>query len=230
MQEADIVFCVSEDEARFIAELAPGTPTFILPGVVETPAEVPGFDERRDLLFFGGFLAGALSPNTDSLTHLIEHVLPPFWEEHPEVVLNVIGADVSDSIRALEGPRIRIVGYVEDPLAWLTRARLHVNPMRFGAGLKQKFLDSLAAGLPFVTTKVGAEGFPLGDVEDSWWPTTRPSSRGSWAASTRIAPSGSGCKQRLLELAATRFDRDSFQRTLIEAMTYVGVAPPPAVR
>ncbi len=228
MQEADIVFCVSEDEARFIAELAPGTPTFILPGVVETPAEVPGFDERRDLLFFGGFLAGALSPNTDSLTHLIEHVLPPFWEEHPEVVLNVIGADVSDSIRALEGPRIRIVGYVEDPLAWLTRARLHVNPMRFGAGLKQKFLDSLAAGLPFVTTKVGAEGFPLGDVEDSVVADDPAELARLLGRLYTDRAEWERVQQRLLELAATRFDRDSFQRTLIEAMTYVGVAPPAA--
>ncbi len=32
----------------------------------------------------------------------------------------------------------------------------------------------------------------------------------------------------LLELARTRYDRASFQRTLIEAMTYVGVAPPHA--
>jgi hypothetical protein len=30
----------------------------------------------------------------------------------------------------------------------------------------------------------------------------------------------------LLELAATRFDRASFQRTLLEAMPHVGVAPP----
>ena len=30
----------------------------------------------------------------------------------------------------------------------------------------------------------------------------------------------------LLELAETRFDRASFQRTLIEAMTHVGIAPP----
>ena len=30
----------------------------------------------------------------------------------------------------------------------------------------------------------------------------------------------------LLDLAATRFDRATFQRTLLEAMTHVGVAPP----
>ncbi len=61
---------------------------------------------------------------------------------------------------------MRIVGYVEDPARVARRARLHVNPMRFGSGVKLKFLDSLAAGLPFVTTTVGAEGFPLGEVRD----------------------------------------------------------------
>ena len=144
------------------------------------------------------------------------------------MVLNVIGADVSDSIRALEGPRIRIVGYVEDPLAWLTRARLHVNPMRFGAGLKQKFLDSLAAGLPFVTTKVGAEGFPLGDVEDSVVADDPAELARLLGRLYTDRAEWERVQQRLLELAATRFDRDSFQRTLIEAMTYVGVAPPAA--
>ena len=229
VQDADVIFCVSDEEARFIGEVAPGTPTYVLPGIVAREPDPPGFDERGDLLFFGGFLAGADSPNADSLRYLIDEVLPLFWEEHPDVGLNVVGADMDESIRALDGPRVRIVGYVEDPAGWLGRARVHVNPMRFGAGLKQKFLDSLAAGLPFVTTSVGAEGFPLGDV------------RGSL-----VADDPAGLAQRLgrlyddrdeweraqahlLELAATRFDRASFQRTLVEALSYVGVAPPPRV-
>jgi len=33
-------------------------------------------------------------------------------------------------------------------------------------------------------------------------------------------------QRHLLELARTRFDRASFQRTLLEAMSHVGVAPP----
>src|SRR5204862_7107606 len=114
---------------------------------------------------YGGFLAGSASPNLDALTYLVREVLPLFWERHPDVMLDVIGADMDDAVRALEGPRVRIVGYVEDPVGWLSRARLHVNPMRFGAGVKLKFLDSMAAGLPFVTTTVGAEGIPLGDLE-----------------------------------------------------------------
>ena len=167
VQESDLVFCVSEDEARFIAEVAPTKPTFVLTSCVEPVGEPPPFDERSDLVFFGGFLGGSASPNEDSLSYLVHQVLPLFWEEHPDVGLNVIGADMGDSVRALDGPRVRIVGFVEEPLEWLSRARLHVNPMRFGSGIKLKFLDSLAAGLPFITTTIGAEGIPLGDLRAS---------------------------------------------------------------
>src|ERR1043166_8189777 len=147
VQHADVVFVVTNEEAEFVAEVAPGKPTFVLPSFVETLADPPGFDERSDVIFFGGFLGGAASPNEDALAFLVHEVMPLFWERHPSVGLTVIGADMSDSRRALESPRVRIVGYVEDPSGWLSRARLHVNPMRFGSGLKLKFLDPPAGGL-----------------------------------------------------------------------------------
>ena len=135
-------------------------------------------------------------------------------------------ADMDESVRELEGPRVRIVGYVDEPSEWLARTRLLVNPMRFGAGLKQKFLDSLAAGLPFVTTTVGAEGFPLGDVRGS---LVANDPAGLAALLDRLyteQDEWERAQRHLLELARTRFDRVSFQWTLLEAMTYVGVAPP----
>ena len=226
IQEADIVFVVSDEEARFAAEVAPGTPAFVLPGIVEAVPEPPGFDARSDLLFFGGFLAGSASPNEDALSYLVHEVLPLFWEEHPDVSLNVVGADMGDSVRALEGPRVRIVGYVEDPADWLSRARVHVNPMRYGAGLKQKFLDSLAAGLPFVTTTVGAEGFPLGALRDSLVADDPARLARAIGRLYTDRAEWERAQAHLLELAVTRFDRASFQRTLLEAMTCVGVAPP----
>jgi GT2 family glycosyltransferase len=229
IQEADAVFVVSDDEAGFVAEIAPGKPTFVLPGIVEAEPDPPGFDARRDLLFFGGFLAGSRSPNLDALTYLVRDVLPLFWERHPDVGLNVVGADMDESVHELEGPRVRIVGYVDEPAEWLARTRVLVNPMRFGAGLKQKFLDSLAAGLPFVTTPVGAEGFPLGDLRGS---LVADDPAGLAARLDRLYTDRAEWERAqtfLLGLARTRFDRASFQRTLLEAMTHVGVAPPPRV-
>jgi GT2 family glycosyltransferase/glycosyltransferase involved in cell wall biosynthesis len=225
-QEADLVFCVSDEEARFIAEIAPGKPAFVLTSVVEPLDAAPGFDERRDLVFFGGFLAGSGSPNEDSLSYLVKDVLPHFWEEHPDVTLNVIGADMSDSARALAGPRVNIVGYVDEPAQWLAKARLHVNPTRFGSGVKLKFLDSMAAGVPFVTTTVGAEGIPLGDLRASVIADDPAEMARLIAGLYTDRAAWTRVQRHLLELAATRFDRASFQRTLIEAMTHVGVAPP----
>jgi hypothetical protein len=41
------------------------------------------------------------------------------------------------------------------------RVRLTVAPLRYGAGIKGKVLDSLAAGVPCVMSQVAAEGLPL---------------------------------------------------------------------
>lgn len=227
VQEADVVFCVSEEEVEFIAAVAPGKPAFVLPAIVESPDAGPGFEEREGLIFFGGFLAGPGSPNEDSVLHLVHDVLPRFWEEHPDVVLDIVGADVTPAVQALEGPRVNVVGYVDDPTEWLQRARLHVSPMRFGAGVKLKLLDSIGAGLPFVTTPVGAEGLPIGELRSSLVGED-PGELASLTARLYYDRSTWERSQaRLLEVAALRFDRGSFQRTLIEALSYVGVAPPP---
>ena len=226
VQEADVAFVVSDEEAELVAEVAPGKRAFVLSSFVEPLADPPGFDERADLIFFGGFLGGSASPNEASIAYLVNDVMPLFWEEHPDVGLTVIGADMSDSVRALASPKVRVVGYVDDPVEWLSRARLHVNPMRFGSGVKLKFLDSLAAGLPFVTTSIGAEGLPLGDLRSSLIAEDPAGLARLMARLYTGRDEWERAQAGLLELAATRFDRASFQRTLIEALSHVGVAPP----
>jgi GT2 family glycosyltransferase/glycosyltransferase involved in cell wall biosynthesis len=228
VQEADVVLCVSDEEVEYIASVAPGKPTFVLPAIVD-PIPNPGFDERRDLIFFGGFLAGPGSPNEDAVVYLVNEVLPAFWEQHPDVVLNIVGADATPAVRELAGPRVKVIGYVDDPSEWLLQARVHFNPMRFGAGVKLKLLDSMAAGLPFVTTSVGAEGLPLGDLRPSL--VAEEPNELVRLASALYTDSQTWERSRagLLQVAATHFDRASFQRTLIEAMSHLGVAPPPGL-
>ena len=75
-----------------------------------------------------------------------------------------VAGDNRPAVQALHGNGIDVVGYVDDPYDWLTRARLHVHPIRFGAGIKNKLLDTIGAGLPFITTTSGAEGMQLGEL------------------------------------------------------------------
>ena len=101
--------------------------------------------------------------------------------------------------------------------------------MRFGAGVKLKLLDSMGAGLPFVTTSVGAEGLPLGDLRE----LLVGEGPDELARLTETLYTDRECWERsqagLLQVAEAHFDRASFQRTLIEAMAHLGVAPPPGL-
>ena len=229
LQDSAVVFAVSAEEAEFIGEIAPGKPTFVLPNWIETRDDPAGFSERHDVLFYGGFLAGPGSPNEDALLHLVREVMPILWEREPELRLHVVGADPTPAVEALHSERINVVGFVEDPAEWLAKTRVHVSPMRFGAGIKLRFLDTIAAGQPFVTTAVGAEGLPLGPLR-SHLVTEEPLRLAELTHALYTDEQlWQRAQQSLLDVARTSFDRGTFQRTLAEAMSHLGVLPPEGV-
>ena len=162
---ADVVLCVSEEEAAFARELTE-VPVLVLPTYSEVTENDPGFDERANVVFFGGFLAGPGGPNEDAAVRLVEDVMPLVWDDRPDLDVEIVGANPTPRVHGLQGPRVRVVGFVPEPAERLTRARVHIHPLRFGAGIKLKLIDTMAAGLPFVTTPTGAEGLGLGDLED----------------------------------------------------------------
>ena len=53
---------------------------------------------------------------------------------------------------------------MRDLAACLRRVRLTVAPLRFGAGIKGKVLESFAHGLPCVMSSIAAEALPLDAV------------------------------------------------------------------
>jgi O-antigen biosynthesis protein len=222
---ADEIFCVSREEQRVArAVAAQGTPVFVLPFCVDTAESPPGFAERRDLVYFGGFMAGAGSPNEDAVLHLASDVLPLIRQRVPEVVLHVVGADPTPAVRALESEHVHVVGYVEDPRTWLDRVRLHLVPMRFGAGLKQKLVDTIAAGLPFVTTPVGAEGLRLGRLAPLLVADT-PHELAELTLSLYLDENRwTATRQQILRLAP-RHSRQEFRRVLTRALSRAGIGP-----
>ncbi len=66
---------------------------------------------------------------------------------------------------ALASGQVEIAGWVPDVDPLFDRARAMVAPLTYGAGLKGKVTQSLAAGLPVVTTPIGAEGLDATDGE-----------------------------------------------------------------
>jgi glycosyltransferase involved in cell wall biosynthesis len=225
VEGADVIFCVSDEEAGFARELT-RAPVFVLPTYVHLPSRSPGFDDRYGVLFFGGFMAGSGGPNEDAVTRLVDDVMPLLWDEMPELDVEIVGANPTSAVRELQGPRVNVIGFVPDPYERLSRARVHVHPLRLGAGIKLKLIDTMAAGLPFVTTSTGAEGLGLGDLDDVLVADTVEEVARLALMLYNDRDLWERVQSELLELAQQHFGRDRFRTTLVEAFAQLGIAPP----
>ena len=222
---ADVAVCVSAEEAHWARKVAPCARVHVACYPAAVPPVVPGREGRRDIVFFGGFDSTPKTPNEFAVLELADEVLPPLRERHPDLRLRVVGADPSPAVLALDGPSIEVVGKVPDPRPLLESALLQVVPMRYGAGVKIKFVDSMAAGLPFVTTPVGGEGLHLG-----------------WTARHLVGASSAELVERchklltdpvlwtevqqgLLEICRTHFSPAEFDRAMTEVLTACAVPP-----
>jgi glycosyltransferase involved in cell wall biosynthesis len=87
--------------------------------------------------------------------------MPSLREAVPGIELLLVGSHMPAEISALAARDIAPLGYVPSLDSVFERVRLTIAPLRFGAGLKGKVLDSLAAGLPCVMTSIAAEGVEL---------------------------------------------------------------------
>jgi len=114
------------------------------------------FDERKDFIIIGNFLH---EPNWNSVQYLKETIWPLIRKEIPQSNLLVYGAYPSQKVLQLHQPKegFFIMGRAENAQEVVSKARVVLAPLRFGAGIKGKLLEAMQCGTPSVTTSVGAE-------------------------------------------------------------------------
>jgi glycosyltransferase involved in cell wall biosynthesis len=131
--------------------------------------DVARFDFRLDgresgtMLFLGSFRHG---PNLTAIEWFIRHVLPRIVDERPDARLVVVGSDPPPpGLFAGAGHSVELLGFVEDVRTELARRALFVCPILSGSGVRVKLLEAFAAGIPVLSTTVGAEGLARKDGE-----------------------------------------------------------------
>lgn len=154
----DVTLVVSEAEQVLLRELVPEADVRVLSNVHHIPDEQAHPAGRRDVLFVGGF---EHPPNVDAVVWAAREIMPLVRRTCPEAVLHVVGSNPTDEVRALEGPGVRVRGWVADLEPEYAAARVTLAPLRFGAGVKGKVGESLALGVPVVGTPIAAEGMHL---------------------------------------------------------------------
>ena len=116
----------------------------------------PTFQMREGFVFIGNFLH---EPNWYTLQVLKKEVWPVLSRQLPGVKMHIYGAYPGQKVLQLHKPaeHFLIHGRAEDAKAAVAKHRLLLAPIRFGAGLKGKFIDAMLSGTPTVTTTLGAE-------------------------------------------------------------------------
>jgi glycosyltransferase involved in cell wall biosynthesis len=155
---ADLVITVTEDEARILGGELPGIPVHVIPNIHDIHVAARSETPFPSLLFIGTFTH---EPNVDGVLWFTREVWPSVHAAHPGTRLRIVGGNPPPAIQALSGNGIEVTGYVPDTLPFLMESWISVAPLRFGAGMKGKVGEAMAAGLPVVTTSFGAEGFGL---------------------------------------------------------------------
>ncbi len=191
----DLTMVVSQHEQRLLRSLVPEADVRLLPNVHQVAGAVAGPQGRAGLLFVGSF---DHLPNRDAARWMAREVLPMVHRRRPGTVLHVVGSNPSPDVLELASETVEVHGWVADLAPLHQRCRMSVAPLRFGAGVKGKVGESMAAGLPSVCTPVAVEGMELVHGEH-----------------VLVAPDATGFAEQVLAL----LDDDALWCTLSEAGT-----------
>jgi GT2 family glycosyltransferase/glycosyltransferase involved in cell wall biosynthesis/radical SAM superfamily enzyme YgiQ (UPF0313 family)/MoaA/NifB/PqqE/SkfB family radical SAM enzyme/cytochrome c-type biogenesis protein CcmH/NrfG len=158
-READAIVTVTENDWEAVKHYLPGMPHVVIPNIhLVSNSAKPAMKERRDILFVGGF---PHLPNVDAMLYFCSEIWPQIINSIPEVKLFIVGNQPPEQIKRLAADNIIVTGYVPDISAYLNVCRISVAPLRYGAGMKGKVGEALAAGVPVVGTNIAAEGMEL---------------------------------------------------------------------
>ncbi|MEW4568936.1 glycosyltransferase family 4 protein [Tautonia sp. JC769] len=99
-------------------------------------------------------------PNLDAVDQLLEFVWPAIRAARPDARLCIVGRNPSWDLRRRISatPGAALHADVPDVRPFLWQSAVMIVPLRIGGGSRLKILEAFAAGLPVVSTRVGAEG------------------------------------------------------------------------
>ena len=119
---------------------------------------------RHRIVFVGSMDYHA---NVDSVVNFANNTWPCIHDRKPELLFTIVGRDPAPEVRRLASlPGVEVTGTVEDVRPYYHEATAQVVPLRIGGGSRLKILEAMAAGVPVISTSMGAEGLAVKDGEN----------------------------------------------------------------
>jgi sugar transferase (PEP-CTERM/EpsH1 system associated) len=192
---------VSEREKEKLLARVPQAEIHVIPNGVDVAAFAPRStlkspSSRRTLLFVGSMDYHA---NSDAVIWFCRDIWPLLAAEFSTIDFKIVGRNPPASVLALASSRIIVTGTVEDVRPFYSEAFAVLVPLRVGGGTRLKILEAMAAGVPVISTRLGAEGLSIEDQREFLLADTAA----DMAASIRALLNQPALAQRLCAAART---------------------------
>jgi glycosyltransferase involved in cell wall biosynthesis len=148
----DDVWFISQRDRDLFIEGGQAAPFHVIPNSIDEDLFLLDqiSPDASNLLFVGHL---DVNHNIDAAKYMAEEVMPIILRDVPECQLQIVGAGSGKKLLGLQKlPGVRVVGYVPDLRIVFAKSAISVAPLRFSAGIQNKVIESMAAGLPVVTT------------------------------------------------------------------------------
>jgi polysaccharide biosynthesis protein PslH len=162
-RESKHVIAVSDIDAErmrtmFGISTVTSVPTGVDVDYFAPPAVNPATPAQTSDIVFCGSMDWL--PNTDAVLYFLAEILPLIRTQLPHATFTIAGRSPEASVikAAQETPGVTVTGKVDDMRPYLWGSRISVVPIRIGGGTRLKIYECFAAGLPVVSTTIGAEG------------------------------------------------------------------------
>jgi polysaccharide biosynthesis protein PslH len=163
-RRVDAIVAVSHAEADYYRDLG-AKRVHVAPNGVDCigiqHAERPALEDAPVILFVG---AMDWQPNISAAISLAKEIFPTIRQTWPRARLNLVGKNPIEAVSQLnELEGVTVTGTVPSMTPYLLEASVFAVPLDSGGGTRLKILEAFAAGVPVVSTPVGAEGIEVSD-------------------------------------------------------------------
>lgn len=163
--KAEKVLCISSEEYKFFSD-SYGKKIYFLPTYLDVSkfVSVANSNKPHPIVLFVGNLFTVY--NKEALIWYLENIHGRIKSSISDYTFIIAGSTGESDTKWLQDiiqkdKYINVYLNVEDMAAVYKLAKVFVNPMQNGAGVKLKTLDGIINGIPVVSTTVGASGTGL---------------------------------------------------------------------
>jgi len=153
---------VSDLERDKLLKRAPEAKVHVIANGVDTAAfaRPDSAAAGRTLLFVGSMDYHA---NSEAVLWFCREIWPRMADEFPGLNFKIVGRNPPAAVQRLASDRVVVTGTVDDVRPYYHEAFAVLVPLRVGGGTRLKILEAMAAGVPVISTRLGAEGIAAED-------------------------------------------------------------------